>query len=158
MTRRVFAARAADVRGGPRGRGKGRGRGRGRGRGNQKNIPKQPKHQFSVRFFKLLVSVEVCVFVSLWHFSKCTEFIYKYIYIFFYYYYIYIYIYAFSRRFYPNVLGYTFSLVCVFPGNRTHNLLRCWRNALPLSHTGTHYYYNFFFVCIKATLYTQVYT
>ncbi len=21
--------------------------------------------------------------------------------------------------------GYTFSLVCVFPGNRTHNLLRC---------------------------------
>ncbi len=33
--------------------------------------------------------------------------------------------------------GYTFSLVCVFPGNRTHNLLRCWRNALPLSHTGT---------------------
>ncbi len=28
--------------------------------------------------------------------------------------------------------GYTFSLVCVFPGNRTHNLLRCWRNALPL--------------------------
>ncbi len=26
--------------------------------------------------------------------------------------------------------GYTFSLVCVFPGNRTHNLLRCWRNAL----------------------------
>ncbi len=34
--------------------------------------------------------------------------------------------------------GYTISLVCVFPGNRTHNLLRCWRNALPLSHTGTH--------------------
>ncbi len=33
--------------------------------------------------------------------------------------------------------GYTFSLVCVFPGNRTHNLLRNWRNALPLSHTGT---------------------
>ncbi len=33
--------------------------------------------------------------------------------------------------------GYTFSLVHVFPGNRTHNLLRCWRNALPLSHTGT---------------------
>ncbi len=33
--------------------------------------------------------------------------------------------------------GYTFSLVCVFPGNRTHNLLRHWRNALPLSHTGT---------------------
>ncbi len=32
--------------------------------------------------------------------------------------------------------GYTFSLVHVFPGNRTHNLLRCWRNALPLSHTG----------------------
>ncbi len=31
--------------------------------------------------------------------------------------------------------GYTFSLVCVFPGNRTHNLLRCWRNALPLSHS-----------------------
>ncbi len=34
-------------------------------------------------------------------------------------------------------LGYTFSLVSVFPGNRTHNLLRCWRNALPLSQTGT---------------------
>ncbi len=33
--------------------------------------------------------------------------------------------------------GYTFSLVCVFPGNRTHNLWRCWHNALPLSHTGT---------------------
>ncbi len=33
--------------------------------------------------------------------------------------------------------GYTFSLVCVFPGNRTHNLLRSRRNALPLSHTGT---------------------
>ncbi len=26
--------------------------------------------------------------------------------------------------------GYTFSLVCVFPGNRTHNLFRCWRNTL----------------------------
>ncbi len=25
----------------------------------------------------------------------------------------------------------------MFPGNRTHNLLRCWRNALPLSHTGS---------------------
>ncbi len=53
-----------------------------------------------------------------------------------------IYIYAFSRRFYPKRLtvhsGYTFSLVCAFPGNRTHNLLRCWRNALPLNHTGTH--------------------
>ncbi len=34
--------------------------------------------------------------------------------------------------------GYTFSLVRVFPGNRTHNLLRSWRNALPLSHTGTY--------------------
>ncbi len=34
--------------------------------------------------------------------------------------------------------GYTISLVCVFPGNRTHNLLLCRRNALPLSHTGTH--------------------
>ncbi len=34
--------------------------------------------------------------------------------------------------------GYTFSLVHVFPGNQTHNLLRNWRNALPLSHTGTH--------------------
>ncbi len=33
--------------------------------------------------------------------------------------------------------GYTFSLVHVFPGNRTHNLLHCWRNALPLSHTRT---------------------
>ncbi len=34
--------------------------------------------------------------------------------------------------------GYTFSLVYVFPGNRTHNLLHCWRNALPPSHTGTY--------------------
>ncbi len=39
--------------------------------------------------------------------------------------------------------GYTFSLVHVFPGNRTHNLLRSWRNALPLSHTGTHYQRNY---------------
>ncbi len=56
--------------------------------------------------------------------------------------YTYIYIYAFSRRFYPKTLtvhsSYKFSLVCVFPGNRTHNLLRCLRNALPLNHTGTH--------------------
>ncbi len=29
-----------------------------------------------------------------------------------------------------------FSSVHVFPGNRTHNHLRFWRNALPLSHTG----------------------
>ncbi len=28
--------------------------------------------------------------------------------------------------------GYSFSLVHVIPGNRTHNLLRCWLNALPL--------------------------
>ncbi len=34
--------------------------------------------------------------------------------------------------------GYTFSLVHVFPGNRTHNLLRNRRNALPLSQTGTY--------------------
>ncbi len=33
--------------------------------------------------------------------------------------------------------GYTISLVSVFPGNQTHNLLRCWRIALPLSHTQT---------------------
>ncbi len=44
----------------------------------------------------------------------------------------YIYIYAFNRRFYPKQLtvhsGYTFVLsVCVFPGNRTHNL--CAANA-----------------------------
>ncbi len=54
----------------------------------------------------------------------------------------YIYIYAFSRCFYPKRLTVAFRLyillsVYVFPGNRTHNLLRCWRNALPLSHTGT---------------------
>ncbi len=30
-----------------------------------------------------------------------------------------------------------FLSVYVFPGNRTHNLLRCWRNALPLSHRGS---------------------
>ncbi len=46
---------------------------------------------------------------------------------------IYIYIYAVSRRFYPKRLtvhsGYTFVLsVCVFPGNRTHNL--CAVNAM----------------------------
>ncbi len=33
--------------------------------------------------------------------------------------------------------GYTFLLVHVFPGNRTHNLSLSWRNVLPLSHTGT---------------------
>ncbi len=32
-----------------------------------------------------------------------------------------------------------FLSVCVFPGNQTHNLLRCWRNALPLSHTETRF-------------------
>ncbi len=58
---------------------------------------------------------------------------------------IYIYIYAFSRRFYPKRLTiafrYTFSFVRVFPGNQTHNLLRCWRNALPLSHRNTVNFY-----------------
>ncbi len=44
-----------------------------------------------------------------------------------------VYIYVFSRRFYPKRRtehsGYTFVLsVCVFPGNRTHNL--CAANAL----------------------------
>ncbi len=53
-----------------------------------------------------------------------------------------IYIYAFSRRFYPKRLtvhsGYTFFLsVCAFPGIWTHDLLRCSRNALPLSHRNT---------------------
>ncbi len=38
--------------------------------------------------------------------------------------------------------GYTFSLVYVFPGNRTHNLLRWWRNALPLSHRNTNSVFN----------------
>ncbi len=33
---------------------------------------------------------------------------------------------------------YTFLLVHVFPGNRTHNLSLSWHNVLPLSHTGTH--------------------
>ncbi len=33
--------------------------------------------------------------------------------------------------------GNTFLSVYVFPGNRTHNLLRCSRNALPLSHSET---------------------
>ncbi len=36
--------------------------------------------------------------------------------------------------------GYTFLLVHVFPGNRTHNLSLSWRNVLPLSHTGTLYF------------------
>ncbi len=35
--------------------------------------------------------------------------------------------------------GYTFLLVHVFPGNRTHNLSLSWRNVLPLSHTGTNF-------------------
>ncbi len=39
--------------------------------------------------------------------------------------------------------GYTFSLVHVFPGNRTYNLLRNRRNALPLSHTGTNFLSNY---------------
>ncbi len=47
----------------------------------------------------------------------------------------YIGMYGFSRRFYPKRLtvhsGYTFLSVYVFPGNWTHNLLRCKRNALP---------------------------
>ncbi len=51
-----------------------------------------------------------------------------------------IYVYAFSRRFYPKWLtvhsGYT-CFVYVFPGNWTHNILRCWRNALTLSHRNT---------------------
>ncbi len=33
--------------------------------------------------------------------------------------------------------GYTFLLVHVFPGNRTHNLSLSWRNVLPLSHRNT---------------------
>ncbi len=52
--------------------------------------------------------------------------------------YIYIYIYQMllSKATYNciQVIHFFFS-VHVFPGNRTHNLLRCWRNALPLSHT-----------------------
>ncbi len=58
-----------------------------------------------------------------------------------------IYIYAFSRRFYPKRhtvhSGYTFLSVCVFPGNRTHDL--CAANAM-LYHwaTGTVIYFNIF--------------
>ncbi len=49
------------------------------------------------------------------------------------------YIYVFSRRFYPNWLTFIIQAihifpVCVFSGNWTHNLLRCKRNTLPLSH------------------------
>ncbi len=33
----------------------------------------------------------------------------------------------------PNS-SYTFFFVSMFPGNWTHNLLHCWRSALPLSH------------------------
>ncbi len=43
--------------------------------------------------------------------------------------------------------GYTFSLVHVFPGNQTHNLLRNRRNALPLSHTGTQLLFKAFQLC-----------
>ncbi len=49
----------------------------------------------------------------------------------------YIYIYTFSRRFYPKRLKLYILIGHVFPGNQNHNLLRNWRNALPLSHTGT---------------------
>ncbi len=43
--------------------------------------------------------------------------------------YLFIFLYAFSRRFYPKHSVYTFVLsVCVFPGNRTHNL--CTANAM----------------------------
>ncbi len=41
---------------------------------------------------------------------------------------------AFIQATYYYSQDIQFSLVCVFPGNQTHNLLRCWRNALPLSH------------------------
>ncbi len=34
---------------------------------------------------------------------------------------------------YTIIIIIIFFSVYVFPGNRTHNLLRCWRNALPLS-------------------------
>ncbi len=44
---------------------------------------------------------------------------------------------AFIQRDLQLHSGYTFPLVHVFPGNRTHNLLHNRRNALPLSHTGT---------------------
>ncbi len=44
---------------------------------------------------------------------------------------------AFIQSDLQYILGYTFSLVHVFPGNRTHNLLRWRRNALSLSHRNT---------------------
>ncbi len=77
-----------------------------------------------------LLRVSMIVF---WTIAKSAVFIYIYIF--------YIYIYAFSRRFYPKRLTiafrlYNFISMCV-PGNRTHIILRCWRNALPLSHTQT---------------------
>ncbi len=39
-----------------------------------------------------------------------------------------------SDAFIQSVQVIQFLSVCVFPGNWTHNLLRCKRNALPLSH------------------------
>ncbi len=49
--------------------------------------------------------------------------------------------------------GYTFSLVHVLPGNRTHNLLCCWCNALPLSHTNTFFFFFFFEIILYNILY-----
>ncbi len=56
--------------------------------------------------------------------------------------YLFTFFYAFSRRFYPKRLHSAFRLyivlsVCVFPGNRTHNLCTANSNALPLSHRNT---------------------
>ncbi len=76
----------------------------------------------------------------------------------------YIYIYAFSRRFYPKRLtvhsGYTFFLlpVHVFPGNRTHNLLRCWRNALPLSHRNIRQIKCFFLFLYISNLFISIFS
>ncbi len=44
---------------------------------------------------------------------------------------------AFIQATYNCIQAIHFSLVCVFPGNRTHNLLRFWCNALLLSHRNT---------------------
>ncbi len=44
---------------------------------------------------------------------------------------------AFIQRDLQCIQATHFVSVCVLPGNWTHNLLRCWRNALPLSHRNT---------------------
>ncbi len=70
---------------------------------------------------------------------------------------------AFSRRFYPKRRtehsGYTFLSVCVFPGNWTHNLLRCHRNTcMYIFHKNVIYEYKYrHLIFSKYMLYVCIY-